>query len=597
MDKLADLFFQADEMLSRNEAHSLDLLRRRYRLWRHKQPNAQHRQAQADGTQPIAHLETARPYDELRELKMLADADRQRLAKMKRVQTEPDGVDTLARRHLQSAAAAAAIADRVVAAGSTPTSPLLAPALLVDAWPQGVRRRPLRSDADAAARAEPVGEAPAAAPVLRAGGCPFPQGKASDLPPAGIVDSDGLTGLVVVPSQPAGAASSQAVDAPAPAAAQLTPQQLAAFQVAYIKALDEERERHSRLLALCAPPPVAAAAASSSASVQLAGPVGQEQPHASTGADDSLPDAKPIATSCAHGPLVTHPRHSGAGESSSAMLASVFPSLQERWLYVILASEFGVPFAMGLTEAGCAYGRLEFDVTMQQWALKHTDPQVWASINLDKLLPALYFRWRGTAAPPLSDSRWVCFPYLGSPPESTLDLQAAIDSSARPLTSVGSDHILAQPLDASIVMPAAVEQRDITTIGARPTPTQASTTYKRGRPTQTAEVGNFIINGYPSGLYYDADPLQKPALSEALGKAKRQRVGGAARGSGSKAANGSQSGKKAKVKPANVPHPLAPPPLHSQHSAESVRQLLQRLHNQAVSRGGGATITSEYRLL
>ena len=64
--------------------------------------------------------------------------------------------------------------------------------------------------------------------------------------------------------------------------------------------------------------------------------------------DDEGVDGRVLATSCAHGPLVTHP----AMTQVSGMMASVFPSSNESWLYVTVAGEFGTPWAMGITATG-----------------------------------------------------------------------------------------------------------------------------------------------------------------------------------------------------------------------------------------------------
>ena len=85
--------------------------------------------------------------------------------------------------------------------------------------------------------------------------------------------------------------------------------------------------------------------------------------------EDSL-YGKVLATSCAHGPLVTHP----ATSMTSGMLASVFPSSNESWLYVTVAGEFGSQWAMGIAATGVACGRLHFKPRMQQWVLVEVEP-------------------------------------------------------------------------------------------------------------------------------------------------------------------------------------------------------------------------------
>lgn len=70
---------------------------------------------------------------------------------------------------------------------------------------------------------------------------------------------------------------------------------------------------------------------------------------------------------------MTHP----AMSQVSGMLASVFPSSNESWLYVTVAGEFGSPWAMGITAAGIACGRLHFKPRMQQWVLVEVEVDAW----------------------------------------------------------------------------------------------------------------------------------------------------------------------------------------------------------------------------
>jgi len=94
---------------------------------------------------------------------------------------------------------------------------------------------------------------------------------------------------------------------------------------------------------------------------------------------DEATDGTVLATSCAHGPLVTHPHMSTA----SGMLVSVFPSSNESWLYVLMNGEFGVPFEIGVSDKGVIYGKLQFRQKMQQWVLLQVEPHEWQSLQLE----------------------------------------------------------------------------------------------------------------------------------------------------------------------------------------------------------------------
>lgn len=204
------------------------------------------------------------------------------------------------------------------------------------------------------------------------------------------------------PHRPVGAPdpppSQQAVE-PMQQAQPPTPQQIAAFQAAYIQALASQKAMYAQSLQaqalqaqIQAPPmhqqrpntirpltqprrngtvPSAGAAAackgrgsSGSASSESNGldrrgqgikcqdgprmlaqseamaPSSQSGPPEGEGAvadeDEEGVNGKVLSTSCAHGPLVTHP----AMTQVSGMLASVFPSSNESWLYVTVAGGF-----------------------------------------------------------------------------------------------------------------------------------------------------------------------------------------------------------------------------------------------------------------
>lgn len=221
-----------------------------------------------------------------------------------------------------------------------------------------------------------------------------------------------------------------------------------------------------------------------------------------------------LATSCAHGPLVTHPQMS----SSSGMLVSVFPSSNESWLYVLMAGEFGVPFNIGLSAKGVVYGRLQFRAKMQQWALLHVDPSEWKALSLDTLIPATVHAWK-SPIPPKSDARWICFPYLSKEPESCLDLPH--------LLAHGSYCLDVKPdvspimLSAQMPIPEATVQRDVKAIGARPTKKEApKSSRKRQQKTQgsTPMIPDAALKR--GGIDAGVAPAEAPASSASFGSGR-----------------------------------------------------------------------------
>lgn len=239
------------------------------------------------------------------------------------------------------------------------------------------------------------------------------------------------------------------------------------------------------LISVVVAPSVATALApATEAAEALAGPQEQQGAEtlagAATGADDDEQvDGVVLATSCAHGPLVTHPDMSAR---SGGMLASVFPSSKESWLYVVVCGEFGVPWALGVNSAGTIYGRLQFKSKMQQWVLLHVEESEWQQIPLEKVLSSMHHVW-GEFNPPKSDGRWICFPYLCAEPASTLDLPTQLSSGKYSLTACGD---VQQPISTAI-LPEATIQRDVKAIGARPA--QAKPQQPRAPRKRPAKAG------------------------------------------------------------------------------------------------------------
>ena len=128
-----------------------------------------------------------------------------------------------------------------------------------------------------------------------------------------------------------------------------------------------------------------------------------------------------------------------------------------------------MPWAIGVNAEGQAYGRLEFKPKMQQWVLIRPTAADWQRLELGRLLPSMASSW-GSLHPPKSDARWICFPYLAAPPPCTLDLPALMAEGGfadAPLAASSG------PLPVSALMPEALEQRDVKSIGAKP-PTKPS---------------------------------------------------------------------------------------------------------------------------
>ncbi|KOO25548.1 hypothetical protein Ctob_010750, partial [Chrysochromulina tobinii] len=149
---------------------------------------------------------------------------------------------------------------------------------------------------------------------------------------------------------------------------------------------------------------------------------------------------------------------------SASTLASVFPNAAESWLYVIMEGEFGVPWTVAMTRSGVCCGRLHFKARMQQWALLETDAAEWRQVNVEAAIKLMLRTW-GELRPPLTDQRWICFPYLSELPRSIMDLPARFawgDINPHVLTAeMAAMHRPCQMAEASV-------QRDVRAIGACP---------------------------------------------------------------------------------------------------------------------------------
>lgn len=375
--------------------------------------------------------------------------------------------------------------------------------------------------------------------VLPSGGCPFLQ--EPDVQPPRLAEAADKLGYMpprIPPSNGAPSTSSTAVPAvvssgvAAAAANSLSAEQLAAFQAAYVKALAEQKEAlmqgqgnrieaAARLAkpqqgAMQQPRPYgvmmqqqgeAAAASSSAASAGAGSSAGVA--HASSAgalavtrapaaplpaatADEDHVEGTVLSTSCAHGPLVTHPDKS----IRSGMLASVFPSSKESWLYVVMAGEFGAPWPLGINAAGTVYGRLQFKSKMQQWALLKVEQPEWQQVSLDKVLSLMHHAWGEHLCPPKGDERWICFPYLYAQPSSVLDLPTELSTGKYTLDA--SAHA-PQP-SAAIHIPEATVQRDVKAIGARPAQVKAQVRAPRKRSAKGHPAGA-TPTGMPVGAF------------------------------------------------------------------------------------------------
>ena len=175
-----------------------------------------------------------------------------------------------------------------------------------------------------------------------------------------------------------------------------------------------------------------------------------------------------------------------------------------------------MPWAIGVNAEGQAYGRLEFKPKMQQWVLIRPTAADWQRLELGRLLPSMGSSW-GSLHPPKSDARWICFPYLAAPPPCTLDLPALMAEGGFADAPLAAP---AGPLPVSVLMPEALEQRDVKSIGAKP-PTKPSA------PKQPAARGARKKKGGR-----DVEAEAAPRGAAAGGSAKRQRGGGGGGGSG-----------------------------------------------------------------
>jgi hypothetical protein len=329
-------------------------------------------------------------------------------------------------------------------------------------------------------------------------------------------------------------------------------------------------------------PAASAGPSSSGASVDGERSAGDDEEDASEGLV--------LATSCAHGPLVTHPHLS----SASGMLVSVFPSSHESWLYVLMAGEFGVPFNIGMSAKGVIYGRLQFRAKMQQWALLHVDPSEWKSVALETLIPATVHAWK-LPVPPKGDARWICFPYLTKEPDSTLNLPHLLSIGSYPLNV--KPNVSPIMLQARVPMPEATVQRDVKAIGARPNKKDAPKSARK-RP-QKAQGGTPLAPGMTVGRSAGVAVGSAAGMAPAGAPASSATAGGG-RGNPAKRARG-QAGPQGHA----FDQRLAPRPGgeggpdqaaamggYQQQGASSevaVRQLLQSLgmmHNRAQQQAG-----------
>ena len=361
-----------------------------------------------------------------------------------------------------------------------------------------------------------IGNTSTSAPMLRTGGCPFPQGSNTGLPPlpldrpasstrsnadTGCVPAQagyGLASVVYPPSSQSvcsnsgmgrntdvasnhvGKQSASCTDSAQPDDPQtLTPGQLAAFRAAYHKALEQQKALFFAQMNLrdANPfePQVALPGAPQSLEVKYGTCLKGSASAAPTCLSDEL-DSKVLATSCANGPLVTHPDTF----NQRGALAAFFPPSEQSWLYVVFEKEFNAPFDLGISATGCIFGRLYFKSQMQQWVLLQVDDSEWKQVDLKQLVPLLKTEWDGVR-PPKSRTRWVCFPYLVNVPDSHINLDALLASGEFPMQSVS---VAENCFKASSINPEALIQRDIKSIGARPAHAPASIIAKSAKTTR-----------------------------------------------------------------------------------------------------------------
>ena len=212
----------------------------------------------------------------------------------------------------------------------------------------------------------------------------------------------------------------------------LTPQQLQAYQAAYLKEFEEQkavlqhrqRAMQQQRLSLYAPVQVVPNDANMKEDEMPPGeiPTGWGDEGANGGSDDDESIGHVITTSCAHG----HPDP----QLLRSFAASRYPTPPESWLYVVTPSGFFTPWAIGINAEGQAYGRLVFKSKMQQWALVATTASEWQQLDLPRLLHRMVASW-GSLHPPRHEARWICFPYLTAAPPCTLDLPALECSAYR----------------------------------------------------------------------------------------------------------------------------------------------------------------------
>ena len=225
MDQLADLFLGADRVLSQTDRARQQEARASYRQWRSSDSGAR------------------APVDALQASHAAGVQSERSLAAMKRVHTAGDALHELAARSAERATSKAPSPTLGPADGNG-VPPALVPGGCP--YPQGEAPPPL-PPARTAGGAPAIAIAPA--PGTVPGGCPFPQ---DAVPPVG-----GPTARAMPPPAPRAPSNAAAANA-APAAAgapgasgaaaaggggteQLTPEQVAAFQAAYMKALGEQR--------------------------------------------------------------------------------------------------------------------------------------------------------------------------------------------------------------------------------------------------------------------------------------------------------------------------------------------------------------------
>jgi len=552
---MADLFFRADKVLSDADQARTSELRRNYRQWRQGDEGVEPH-ADPVALKHIATIEETRSRAKLRRVKTYAGNNLGAMGGASKASFSAaasplrQGSSSSDRAQVRRHAALAVVprgawsARQAASRACAPAAPALgfgyprAPAQSCSS-PQRARP-PYPQVSEPGPSITPFVKREPSAPMLAVGGCPFPQGQLP--PPVGLATGRDPAMMAAVPGgcpfRQAPTVTPPPTDAnllsvqsglvaptaglgggAAPAAAgvpELTAEQLAAFQQAYIKALQEQKDIMAKSMRQGAGRGGAQGGAPAAAGgrptphqqprpQQSLGQQGaprqwmghsQPQSHAHGAAgngvawrpascngagssepsppalmtdcedDDEAMEGSVLATSCAHGPLVTHPHLS----SSSGMLMSVFPSSHESWLYVLMAGEFGAPFNIGLSAKGVVYGRLTFRAKMQQWVLLHVEPAEWEAVALETLIPASVHTW-GEPIPPKGDSRWICFPYLDKEPASVLNLPRLLSANAYCLDV--KPNVGPIVMQTRLPLPEATFQRDVKAIGARPAKKEA----------------------------------------------------------------------------------------------------------------------------